>query len=169
MLLLIATVVSSTRRLSNDFPAWRRTDHVNVKSVQLLIRPKMSRPCLVRWLPWQPSPNVWQCSSHKESFPLFQMYLVTSALRQRVAKTTELQCHRKMKMNLQIDFSCPADAPLLFSAWTKIPFDLKLETSSGLIDIHPSNGSCVWTSADQPGLPRSPEAEFHQQPHNRGI
>lgn len=97
--LLIAAAVPSARRLSHDFPAWRRTDcvcRVYKCKKKMLIRPKKVPPahalsvCLRPWRCPPPAPTCcWeiQCSSHKESCPLFQMYFVTSALHQRAAKT----------------------------------------------------------------------------------
>lgn len=101
--LLIAAAVPSARRLSHDFPAWRRTDCVcrvykcKKKNADPTQKSPTS-PCLVclsaaMTMPPPPPPSnptcCWeiQCSSHKESCPLFQMYFVTSALHQRAAKT----------------------------------------------------------------------------------
>lgn len=184
--LLIAAAVPSAQHLSHDFPAWRRTDHVcrvykckkNADPTQKVPPAHALSVCL---RPWRrpsplPPPNptcCWeiQCSSHKESCPLFQMFFVTSALHQRAARTRVSRCHGGRKINLQICISCPADAPLLSShlnqnhTWPKI-------RNSSWFDWHSSrpplwNGSCVWTSADRPGLPPSPEATFYHQLRNR--
>lgn len=179
--LLIAAAVPSARHVMIFQPGEELTMCAECTSVKkMLIRPKKSHqpmPCLsVCGHDDAPPPNptcCWeiQCSSHKESCPLFQMYFVTSALHQRAAKTRVLRCHGGRKINLQICISCPADAPVLSSrlnqnhTWPKI-------RNSSWFDWHSSrpplwNGSCVWTSADRPGLPPSPEATFYHQRRNR--
>lgn len=182
--LLIAAAVPSARRLSHDFPAWRRTDHVcrvyKCKKKCWSDPKSPTSPCLVclsaamTTPPPPPNPTCcWeiQCSSHKESCPLFQMYFVTSALHQRAAKTRVSRCHGGRKINLQICISCPADAPLLSSCLNQNHTWPKIRNSSWF-DWYSSrpplwNGSCVWTSADRPGLPPSPEATFYHQLRNR--